>query len=355
MKKMIKITLLATALLTSAWALSSCSDWVDPESLNLHVPSFEEQNPGLYADYLADLKQYKASDHKLTFASFDNRTGDPVKQAERLSVLPDSLDFISLINPDNLYPDVLKEIEMVRAKGTRMIYSVDYSIIEKEWIDLLKKEENANLTEEDAKAFIAKRTEEMLTFCDKYHYDGVTISYPGRSLVSLPAAELLLYSARQKTFFDVALAWYETHAGKIFSFEGNPQFLVQENMDILTKCQYVILMTTSSKNTSEMDIAGNQAVVSTGELLNGAKFIVSVETTRPGDPNGVHGYFGTIDENGNKVRSAQETARWIRRSSGVFDRSGIFVTNAQYDYYDNKSIYHNIREAIGIMNPSPKK
>lgn len=355
MKTMIKITLLVTALLTSVWTLSSCSDWIEPESLTLHVPSLEEQNPGLYADYLNDLKRYKTSDHKLTFVSFDNRTGDPVKQAERLTVLPDSLDFISLINPDYLYPDVLKEIELVRAKGTRMIYSVDYSIIEEEWLDLLKKQGSENFTEENAKTFIAKRTEEMLTFCDKYHYDGVTISYRGRSLVSLPAEELLVYSARQKIFFDVALAWYETHADKILSFEGNPQFLVQENLDILTKCQYVILMTVSSKNTGDMDIAGNQAVVSTGELLSEAKFIVSVETTRPGDTNGTHGYFGTVDEHGNKVRSVQETARWIRRSSEVFERSGIFVTNAQYDYYDNASVYHNIREAIGIMNPSPKK
>lgn len=352
---MIKITLLATALIASVCSLSSCSDWVDPESLNLHVPSLEEQNPGLYADYLEDLKLYKASDHKLTFVSFDNRTGDPVKQAERLTILPDSIDFISLIHPDNLYPDVLKEIDIVRTKGTRVIYSVDYAMIEAEWIALLKEEGSENLTEDDAKVYITKRTEEMLAFCDKYHYDGVTVIYQGRSLVSLPAGDLLLYSARQKAFFDVVLTWYETHADRVLSFEGNPQFLVQGNMNILTKCQYVILMTTLSDNTGEMEIAGFQAVVSTGELLNEAKFIVSVETTRPGDTIGMHGYFGTIDENENKLRSIQETARWIRRSSEVFDRSGIFVMDAQYDYYENEWVYQNIREAIGIMNPSPKK
>lgn len=32
----------------------------------------------------------------------------------------------------------------------------------------------------------------------------------------------------------------------------------------------------------------------------------------------------------------------------------MLILNAQYDYYDNTPIYFHLREAIDIMNPSPK-
>ena len=104
-----------------------------------------------------------------------------------------------------------------------------------------------------------------------------------------------------------------------------------------------------------MDVAGNWAVNSAGNLLDDTSFIVSVETVQSDDAEGVHGYFTTVDEHGNKLRSVEATATWLGRPANGFARSGMFVTNAQHDYYDVDFVYRNIREAIGIMNPSPKK
>ncbi|EJW97724.1 hypothetical protein EVA_14166 [gut metagenome] len=56
--------------LAVSFALFSCDDWTEVESLEIHSPSFEEQNPQLYADYLKDLDAYKASDHHISFVSF---------------------------------------------------------------------------------------------------------------------------------------------------------------------------------------------------------------------------------------------------------------------------------------------
>lgn len=65
MKRSIKIYFLPVLALTAV-LLGSCSDWTDSESVDISRPSLEEQNPALYAQYLAALRAYKASEHKLT-------------------------------------------------------------------------------------------------------------------------------------------------------------------------------------------------------------------------------------------------------------------------------------------------
>ena len=133
--------------MTMSLSFCSCEDWTDVESLDIHTPSLEEQNPQLYADYLKDLNIYKASEHKLTIVSVEN-VADPSKQAERLSALPDSIDYISLNNPDKLSGNMLDEIRIVREKGTKVVYSIDFSKFEEEWKEM--KKANPDLTEEEA-------------------------------------------------------------------------------------------------------------------------------------------------------------------------------------------------------------
>ena len=108
MKNNLKYRLSALLFLASALTITSCSDWTDVESLQLNTPTFEEQNPQLYADYLKDLNRYKSEEHKVTFVSFENPKGSPGKQAERLTVVPDSVDFICLNNPE-VSPEVQRE------------------------------------------------------------------------------------------------------------------------------------------------------------------------------------------------------------------------------------------------------
>ena len=49
MKNNLKYRLSALLFLASALTMTSCSDWTDVESLQLNTPTFEEQNPQLYA------------------------------------------------------------------------------------------------------------------------------------------------------------------------------------------------------------------------------------------------------------------------------------------------------------------
>lgn len=355
MKKIIKHSLSVIALGVMAFSVTGCEDWTEMESLDIDINSWENQNPGLYADYLEDLRNYKKSDHKLLFVAFNNPEEMPIRQVERLTALPDSVDIVSLTRPDNLHPDVQKEMNEVRQKkGMQFIYSISFDQIEAEWIAILKEEGADKYTEEDALAYIGSRTEEMLALCDKYGYDGLTATYSGKSLVGLGEEELAKYSLRQKTFLDLVAAWKENHKDKTLAFEGNVQFLVPENMNILSECQYVILMTTMCTNTGSMEIAGSWALESASGLLDNATFIMAVSTVPLGeDDNGTIGYFGSVGADGKQVRAISGTANWMNKS-GKFDKGGMLIYNPENDYFNPLSNYQSIREAIGTMNPSPK-
>ena len=79
----------------------------------------------------------------------DNTTSAPAQRNEHLTTMPDSVDIICLMNPDNLHPTLAGEFAKVREKGTRVIYNIDYNAIEKLWEKVLADEE-ANKPEEPA-------------------------------------------------------------------------------------------------------------------------------------------------------------------------------------------------------------
>ena len=354
MKNNLKYRLSALLFLASALTITSCSD---VESLQLNTPTFEEQNPQLYADYLKELNRYKSEEHKVTFVSFENPKGSPGKQAERLTVVPDSVDFICLNNPE-VSPEVQAEMVKIREKGTRTVYSIDYSSIENAWKEKVKAE--PELTEEDALQYIGERTNEMLALCDKYNFDGVIADYTGRSLVSLPEAALKEYNDRQQKFFCEVMNWQGNHDDKTLVFYGNVQYLVPENMDMLSKFDYIMLKTASSTNADDLALkaylaiqAGIDAVGGTEEGVNPVpadRFIVCVELPQADDKDKVKGYWSTVDEKGNKLVAAPGAAQWMVEASPNYTRKGIFIMNVHNDYYNNT--YGYVREVIRIMNPN---
>lgn len=330
----------------SALLLAACSEWTEYESLDIKTPSMDQ---GLYADYVKNLKAYKAGSHKVAMASFENVANGPTRQAERLTVLPDSLDVILLNNPDNLHAGYVSEMKKVREKGTRVGYAIDYATIEAEWTEMLKAD--ASLTEEQALTYIADRTTEMLSLCDKWGYDGLVFTYVGRSTASMTEEALAQYGARQAAYFNTVAAWRESHKSAFFAYRGLAQYVLAANKPLLADCNYIILETTSASNLSEMTIAASAAVDS-GDVP-ADRFIVTTETTRYNDEDKIYGYLGTTDAEGNAERSIRGGALWVGQPSD-FTRAGMLILNAQYDYYDNTPIYFHLREAIDIMNPSPK-
>lgn len=350
MKNSIKNSLRISALAAaSVLMFASCNDWTEPEGLDIKTPSVDSN---LYADYLNNLKTYKSGAHKAVFVTYENSKEAPANQSGHLTVLPDSVDFISLNNPDALHATTADEMSQVREKGTRVIYNIDFPSFEAEWLQIVKDDQTGELTEESALAYFTKRTGELLALCDKWGYDGITFTYLGRSPVSLTEAEKAVYDARQKSFLTPIAEWRAAHKSKSFSFAGNPNFLLDENKTLLAECDYIVLQTDAVANEDDLTLRSLYAVKSADVPAD--RIVVSAQTTRPGDEKLLYGYFGTFDEAGNPVRAISGCARWTVLPSPSFTRAGLMIRDAQYDYFDNTLVYRNIREAIGIMNPSPK-
>ena len=106
---------------------ASCNDWTETESVTQTTQRPDEQDPELWAQYTAALREYKQSEHTLVIASFAN--GAPVATSEKdcLRSLPDSLDVVSLTNADNFSEYDREDLTVLKEKGTRAVYFVDYA------------------------------------------------------------------------------------------------------------------------------------------------------------------------------------------------------------------------------------
>ncbi len=80
----------------AVWAVgalcTACSDWTDTEAFTVNETNIQEQNPDLYARYLANLREYRTTSHKWVYAWFDNSEKKPYSRAHHLTDIPDSID-----------------------------------------------------------------------------------------------------------------------------------------------------------------------------------------------------------------------------------------------------------------------
>lgn len=78
------------------------------------------------------------------------------------------------------------------------------------------------------------------------------------------------------------------------------------------------------------------------------RFVVAVSTVSMDAADTKTGFY-------DKARAIKEAAYWITEPSADYTRAGIAIYNIQNDYYNADAIYPYVKEAINIMNPSPRK
>lgn len=348
------------------WVLASCSDWTDTESLNIHYPTLEEENPELYEKYLASLRDYKQSEHKVLIAKFDNKPAYPSGQGENLSALPDSIDFVILNSPDNLNPVIAQEMQDIRQKGTQILYTIDYAMIEKEYEEMLEEEE-ANKPEPPAENlqdgngepeepeidrfldFCVQRMDYYFSLFAKYGYDGINVAYSGKFAAGLPEDEKLVVEARQQVFFDKVNTWKQANADAVFFFEGKPQNLLYDK-EILNQTDFIILPALDAASKEELLFVAEMAM---GNGIPSDRVVFGVALPSLSDDKDTSGYFTAL-ENGTPMYAVKGAALTVIASGSDFVKAGICTNRTQNDYYFGaQSNYKNVKEAISIMNPSP--
>lgn len=350
MKKILKYRFIIVLSLAAFFA--SCNDWTKDESLGLKEADIEKDNPELYAAYLANLREYKKTDHKVLFAGFDNGTSAPYSPGQHIASIPDSVDVVCLMNPDELAPWIISEMATVRQdKGTKFVFNISYPAIEKAFDQYIieNTDEEGNIAEglTSFVDYVGNYVDQHLTLVGKYGYDGVSALFNGKDTSHLTLAQKLEYLANEAAFMSKFHAWAEQNPDKTFIFEGRPQSLTDKT--ILQRSEFVVIRTELEKYASGLDYEVTKVVADGGPV---DRLVVAVNSVSLDKKDLKTGRY--TDSANNLIPCIPVAADWVMTLNAGFTKTGLYILNVQNDYYFSGRSYQNVRYAIETMNPSPK-
>ena len=347
MKYIIKNITYSMTCLAMIFFMGSCN--TDIESVDINEPGIDKQNPELYANYLALLRNYKESKHKVVFGWFDNSAKMPASQGQNIHSVPDSLDYVVLTNPNNLNARELSEIETIREnKGIRTLYEINYMTIRNVY-DAEKQafEENPNNVGKtfspDFNTYLVDTVQARLALCEKYNYDGIVMTFYAKTKVYMTEKEKAEQIKLENAFLGISKDWKERHTNKILVLAGKPQNI--EDKTILRLASYIVIPCTDATNEGDVTYNMNKAAV---EGIPTDKFIPLVSLYALDETDTKTGYWGT-------TYAAIGAAKFVSSDHPSYQVAGLALDNTNNDYYHVKFVYPVVREAISIINPAVKK
>lgn len=347
MKQIYKILSVGAPALLATLALSmgGCtSAFTTPESIAIHQPTIEEQNPDLYTAYLQSLKNYKKGDHTEVYGWYDNSEAVPYSRAHHLTVLPDSMDVISLMAPAMIQDWQIKEMNTVRAdKGTRFIYDIDFDELKSAYKakeEAATEEKPLDLSFQD---FMLDTLQQALSLTHKYDMDGICIRYMGKSKIHMTSKELAKYNDEEALFFGILQDWTSRNTDKHIVFLGNPQNVSDKSL--FDKCHRVLASAIAARNTNEFTFLLHQA---NRDGVPSDKLGLVVSGTYTNDPNKEKGYLA------NGRLAARGLAEWAPYDYNGVRVQAVGIQNISPDYYSPERVYDICRTLIENTNPSRK-
>ena len=299
MKRNKLIGLLSLCLLAATFA--SCEDWNETEAVKQKVERPEDQNPELWAEYTAALRDYKQSEHFIVYARLFNSPQPGTSEKDFMRCLPDSLDIVSLTNADNFSKYDAEDMPAMREKGTKVLYQVDYA------------GRSGELTDETK---LGAYLDKVIAAVEKNGLDGYSftgIPNAGDAATATAAALIVERLSAAKT------------EGQLLVFEGNPLFLTE---DALSKVDYVVLDTEATENVTDLKM----------QVLNATKLLLAAAAGAP-----------LYDENVEEHAAITEMAE---RVVSLGPLAGLGTYDIYNDYYDLDMNYKLVRNAIQTLNPS---
>jgi hypothetical protein len=321
-------------ILLAGLMTASCSEWTTPESLEFEKNSIQQTDPELYRRYCEAVKEYKGSDHKVMYVTFDNveKIGNG---SHNIAMLPDSVDYVQLHNLE-VADGVLKEMDSMRENlGTRFLARFSYNECLSEY-EGLKVEEQISFEE-----YLSEEFAKVAGKIREYGLDGLTFAYTCGNPYEMTSGDLDDLEQEQELVFPMIAEWISANSDMKFFFEGYPHYIVEDG--VVDAAEYVILPTRNERSAGDLAYRALQAVNS-GRIAKDTRFIFAVETPSFIEEEYLVGQFVL----GEQIPLA---ADWMTVDAS-FDKSGLAVWNVQRDYFDTKKIYSTVRRAIKTMNPN---
>ena len=283
---------------------ASCSDWTETEAIENTVYKPWEQDPALWADYTAALRAYKQSEHYLSYARLHNSPAQAASEQDFMRCLPDSLDIVTLTNADNFSAYDAEDMAVMREKGTKVLYQVDYAARKAEFADA---------------AALAS------------YLDGVIASVAANGLDGYSFTADPLDAAATATI--VATLSAARSDGQLLVFEGNPLSVAEADR---AKLDFVVLDTEKAENTTEVQLLVLNATGYAG--IAPEKLLLAAEIDAP-----------LQDEDRTEYAAVELMARCVVEYGPL---AGFAAYNIAGDYYHAEMNYQTIRTAIQTLNPS---
>ncbi|MDR1681446.1 MAG: glycoside hydrolase family 18 [Prevotellaceae bacterium] len=357
--KLIVTVALAIAL---TGGMTACSEWTEQEILPVVKPTVESENPDLYRQYLENLRNYKKTHHQLLIGWFDNSNKAPGSRAWHLEALPDKTDIAVLLDGDNLADFERAEMDAIRQnKGTKTLYLIDYEAFRQGVEERNLEIEQINTAGQEAAdadgttyvpiPFVDLAVElpgfmdRQLALLDKYGFDGLSIHFVGKGL--LPADEEAAMRELQHVIFGKLSAVIQSHAGKLFLFEGLPQNVYDKSL--LPAFDYIVLRTEKLDNIYSITEAAKRSVSLPG--IPSGNIIVCASALSTDKTDLITGTI--VDAAGSAQNAIIEIAHWVK-TPDTFTKAGLGIYRINDDYYNAETDYKFTREAIEILNPSSK-
>lgn len=283
---------------------ASCSDWTETEAIENTVYKPWEQDPALWADYTAALRAYKQSEHYLSYARLHNSPAQAASEQDFMRCLPDSLDIVTLTNADNFSAYDAEDMAVMREKGTKVLYQVDYAARKAEFADA---------------AALASYLDGVIASVAVNGLDGY--SFTADPLDAAATASIVATLSAAKT------------DGQLLVFEGNPLSVAAADRE---KLDYVVLDTEKAENTTDVRLqvlnATDYAGIAADRLLLAAEIDAPLQ-----------------DADRTEYAAVEAMARCVVEFGPL---AGFAAYNIAGDYYHADRNYSTIREAIQTLNPS---
>lgn len=338
------------AILSSLLVLTSCSDWTEMKSITIVEETLEQQNPALYKEYCAALKEYKATEHALVYVTYD-APEVATNPSGNLTTLPDSVDVVEFLSPETL-PDRLKSqmSELRSQKGFRFVVRIAQDEIEA--IYNAKVEEIKGATEEgvepelpDFTAMALEYIDSKLKVCETLGFDGITFQFKSLDFTHHSGKEE--YEAAEATFLTPILEWL-SKGGKTFFFETRPQFIDEAYFDLVRKADAIILPTATAKNTADLEY---EAITSASyeSVPAETRYMFTIETP---SSDKLYGYYSDGSEQISAFQKWFHNPTEYSANPTKYIKGGVVVKNVQRACFSQTRNYDSIVSLIRTLNPN---
>lgn len=326
--------------------MSSCDTDVEPVDIN--QPGIEHQSPELYQRYLASIRAYKASNHKMMMVWFDNSQAVPFTQAQHINAIPDSVDYVVLTQPSMMTKQLLQETDEVRnQKGMKVVFQISCDDIkaayEAQKKAFIAKNENAGKKFRDFNGFLVDSVNTQLHLVDKYNYDGVIMGFNAKLTSYLNDQEKAEAIALENVFLGISKDWKARHPNKELIMMGRPQHVADKSL--LEQARYLIIPSQDEKSVSGVDYLIRKAAV---EGVPTDKFIIMANNKSIDQTDTKTGYWG-------KTLAMHGIAKFVAADHIGYTCAGMGLLNANVDYYNASFTYPNLRKVISTINPTVKE